>query len=271
MSTFTLADRVAIVTGAASGIGAATASLLAERGAKVCCADLDDAGAKVVADDITQAGGQAFSIAVDIADPEQNERMAEATVEHYGALHIAVLNAGVSAARSLLDIPLAEWERTIAINLSGPFLGLQSCGRRIAASGGGAITLTSSAMGILGTSTGAAYGASKHGVLGLMKSAAVDLAVHDIRVNAVCPGTIDTPILGPLHDAPELLAQVMGPTSPSGRVGAPSEIAEAIAFLVSDAASFMTGATVCIDGGMTSTMGPFGTPGEGIGALIGID
>jgi NAD(P)-dependent dehydrogenase (short-subunit alcohol dehydrogenase family) len=271
MSTRALANRVAIVTGAASGIGAATAMLLAERGAKVCCADLYDAGAKAVAGDIAQAGGQAFSIAVDIADPGQNERMVEATVEHYGALHIAVLNAGVASSGSLLDIPLYEWERTIDINLRGPFLGLQSCGRRIAASGGGAITLTSSAMGILGTLTGAAYGASKHGVLGLMKSAAVDLAPHRIRVNAVCPGTIDTPILGPLHDEPELLAQVMGPTSPSGRVGSAGEVAEVLAFLVSDAASFMTGATVCIDGGMTSTMGPFGTQNEGIGALIGIN
>jgi NAD(P)-dependent dehydrogenase (short-subunit alcohol dehydrogenase family) len=172
---------------------------------------------------------------------------------------------------SLLDLPLAEWERTVGVNLRGPFLGLQSCGRKIAASGGGAITLTSSAMGILGTATGAAYGATKHGVLGLMKGAAVDLAPHGIRVNAVCPGTIDTPILGPLHDSPELLARLLGPTSPSGRIGAASEVAEVIAFLVSDAASFMTGATVAIDGGMTSTMGPFGSPDQGIAALIGLE
>jgi NAD(P)-dependent dehydrogenase (short-subunit alcohol dehydrogenase family) len=271
MTTGALAGRVAVVTGAASGIGEATASLLAERGAMVCCADLDDAGAKSVAEAIIQAGGEAFAIAIDVADPEQNERMAEATVDQYGAMHIAVLNAGVSSAGTLLDITLAEWERTMAVNLRGPFLGLQSCGRRIAASGGGAITLTSSAMGILGTATGAAYGATKHGVLGLMKNAAVDLAPLGIRVNAVCPGTIDTPILGPLHDAPELLAQLLGPTSPSGRVGAASEVAEVLAFLVSDAASFMTGATVAIDGGMTSTMGPFGTSDEGIGALIGIE
>jgi NAD(P)-dependent dehydrogenase (short-subunit alcohol dehydrogenase family) len=262
---------VAVVTGAASGIGAATASLLAERGAKVCCADVDDAGAKSVAEAIASAGGEAFSIAVDVADPAQNERMAEATVEQYGAMHIAVLNAGVPSAGSLLDIPLGEWERTVGVNLRGPFLGLQSCGRKIAASGGGAITLTSSAMGILGTATGAAYGATKHGVLGLMKGAAVDLAPHGIRVNAVCPGTIDTPILGPLHDSPELLARLLGPTSPSGRIGAASEVAEVIAFLVSDAASFMTGATVAIDGGMTSTMGPFGSPDQGIAALIGLE
>lgn len=266
-----LENRVAIVTGAASGIGAATASLLAERGAKVCCADLDEAGAKTISDDIARNGGQAFSMAVDVADPEQNERMAEATVEQYGAVHIAVLNAGVASVGTLLDISPAEWQRTMSINLGGSFFGLQSCGRRIAAAGGGAITLTSSTMGILGTLTGTAYGASKHGVLGLMKSAAVDLAAHGIRVNAVCPGTIDTPILGPLHENPELLAKILGPTSPSGRVGSPSEVAEVIAFLVSDAASFMTASTVCIDGGTSSTMGPFGTPGEGIGTLIGID
>jgi len=269
--TRTLENRVAIVTGAASGIGAATASLLAERGAKVCCADLNEAGAKATSDEIARNGGEAFSIEVDVSAPEQNERIAEATVERYGAVHIAVLNAGVPSAGTLLDISPSEWHRTISINLSGAFYGLQSCGRRIAAAGGGAITLTSSAMGILGTLTGTAYGASKHGVLGLMKSAAVDLAPHGIRVNAVCPGTIDTPILGPLHDDPEMLAKIMGPTSPSGRVGCASEIAEVIAFLVSDAASFMTASTVCIDGGMTSTMGPFGTPGKDIGTLIGID
>jgi NAD(P)-dependent dehydrogenase (short-subunit alcohol dehydrogenase family) len=271
MSRSALVNRTAIVTGAASGIGAATARLLAERGANVCCADVNDADAKAVAEDIGRDGGHAFSIGVDIADPEQNERMVEAAVKHYGALHIAVLNAGVASAGSLLAIPLTEWERTVAINLRGPFLGLQSCGRRMAASGGGAITLTSSAMGILGTSTGAAYGATKHGVLGLMKSAAADLASYGIRVNAVCPGTIDTPILGPLHEEKELLTQVMGPTCPSGRVGSASEVAEVLAFMVSDAASFMTGATVCIDGGMTATMGPFGTQADRIGQLIGVD
>jgi NAD(P)-dependent dehydrogenase (short-subunit alcohol dehydrogenase family) len=266
----TLASRVAVVTGAASGIGAATALLLAERGAKVCCADVDPAGAEAVADDIVRAGGQAFSIAVDVVDAGQNERMVEATLEHYGALHIAVLNAGVSTVGSVLDVPLAEWERVLAVNLRGPFLGLQSCGRRMAESGG-SVVITASAMGILSTSMGAAYCTTKAGVLGLMRSAAVDLAPHGIRVNAVCPGTIDTPILGQLHEQPELLLQVMGPTSPSGRIGTPSEVAEVIAFLGSDAASFMTGAAVCVDGGMTSAVGPFGTSSDSIGTLIGIE
>lgn len=121
MSTRTLAGRVALVTGAASGIGAATALLLAQCGAKVCCADVDRAGAEAVADDIVRAGGQAFSIVVDVVDANENERMVEATVEHYGALHIAVLNAGVSTVGSVLDVPLTEWERVLAVNLRGLF------------------------------------------------------------------------------------------------------------------------------------------------------
>jgi NAD(P)-dependent dehydrogenase (short-subunit alcohol dehydrogenase family) len=271
MSVGVFDDRVAVITGAASGIGAATARLLGQQGAKVCCADLNEPAAKAVAEEINEMGGDAFAFGVDIADPDQNTAMAQAATTRYGALHIAVLNAGVASAGTLLDIPLEEWDRVRSINLRGTFLGLQACGREIAASGGGAIAMTASAMGLLGTSTGATYGAGKHGVLGLMKCAAVDLAPHGIRVNAVCPGTIDTPILGPLHDSPETLAAVLGPTHPIGRVGTAPEVARVLAFLVSDAASFMTGAAVQVDGGMTSAMGPFGGPSQTIGSLIGVE
>jgi NAD(P)-dependent dehydrogenase (short-subunit alcohol dehydrogenase family) len=271
MSIGAFESRVGVVTGAASGIGAATAALLAGQGAKICCADIDETGAKAVAEEINDTGGDAFATGVDVADPDQNSAMTEAVVARHGALHIAVLNAGVPSSGSLLDIPIVEWDRVMSINLRGTFLGLQACGRQIAASGGGAITITASAMGLLGTSTGSTYGAAKHGLLGLMKCAAVDLAPHGIRVNAVCPGTIDTPILGPLHDSPELLAEVLGPNHPIGRVGAASEVAQVLAFLCSDAASFMTGATVQVDGGLTSAMGPFGGRDQTIGALIGCE
>jgi len=250
-----LAGRIAIVTGAASGIGAATARLLSEQGAAVCCADVDTDGAAAVAASIADRGGDAFARGVDVRSPEDNEALVEAVLERHGALHIAHLNAGVALTASIADLTPDEWDRVISTNLTSVFLGIRSCAPAIAAAGGGSIIATSSLAGFLAAASISAYVASKHGVLGLVKCAAVEFARQNIRVNAVCPGAIDTPILGPAHGDAEFLARHVAPGHPIGRVGQADEVAQVVAFLAGDGSSFMTGAGVAVDGGASAAVG----------------
>ena len=247
--------RVAVITGAGSGIGAATARVLAERGARVCCSDIDMASAEVVADEIVAEGGTAFARRADVSDPEDNRALVDEVLRRYGSLDLAHLNAGIVRGGPILEVKLHDWQRAIAVNLQGVFLGLQACGRAMADSRGGSIVITSSGAGLFGSPGGAIYSASKHGVLGLMKCSAVDLARYGIRVNAVCPGVVDTPILGSMHGRPEELFRKWGQLHPIGRLGEADEIARVVAFLLSEESSYMTGSTVAVDGGATAMLG----------------
>jgi NAD(P)-dependent dehydrogenase (short-subunit alcohol dehydrogenase family) len=257
-----LSGKVALVTGAASGIGRASALELAREGAKVTCADLNAEGAESVAKEITRAGGEAIGLKLDVTDPADNQRAVDATLKRFGSLQLAHLNAGIAATSSVLDTALEEWNRTIAVNLSGVFYGLQVTARAIRdGRKGGSIVITSSDAGLRGGGAMGSYCASKHGVLGLMKCAVADLSPFKIRVNAICPGVIDTPILGPMHKNKVFTEGPLASAHPLGRVGQPEEIGRVVAFLLSDEASFVTGVGLSIDGGLNAVFGAFGNSG----------
>lgn len=244
-----LAAKVALVTGGASGIGRATALRMAEEGARILVADRDGAGAERTAAAIIQAGGQAFGIAADVTDEAQVAAMVQAAVERFGRLDCAFNNAGVAPAEAqpLAEIAPAEWARVLDVNLTGVFLCMK---HEIAAmKAGGAIVNTSSIAGRIALPRAGAYVAAKHGVIGLTKAAALDHAKDGVRVNAVCPGYVETPLAsrGIERRRDDILARV-----PLGRIGTVEEIAEMVVWLCSDRARFVTGEAIAVDGGHTA-------------------
>jgi len=247
-----LDGKVALVTGGASGIGRATALALAREGAKLIIADRNDEGGQQTVHMITEQGGDAAFVQVDVTQARQVEAMISTTVATYGRLDCAHNNAGIGARpRALLhELPEESWDRVLSINLKGVWLCMKYEIMQMLKQGGGAIVNTASIMGLVGSwSRSGAYNASKHGVVGLTKTAALEYATSGIRVNAVCPGYIRTPLIEEaLTSNPEMEAQIVA-RHPIGRMGRPEEIADAVVWLCSDAASFVTGHTMTVDGG----------------------
>lgn len=242
--------KVALVTGAASGIGRATALALAREGAKLLVCDVDDAQGKSTVGEIAAAGGEARYAHVDVTDESQVEAMLRKALESFGRLDCAVNNAGITGPGGLIpDYDLETWNRILAVDLTGVFLCLKHEIPVLRDAGGGAIVNMASGAGLIAVPGLAPYCASKHGVLGLTKTAALENATSGVRVNAICPGSTDTPLLrGAMAQDPRLEKMVLA-NQPGGRLGLPEEIAEAAVWLCSDRASFVTGESMLVDGG----------------------
>jgi NAD(P)-dependent dehydrogenase (short-subunit alcohol dehydrogenase family) len=248
------AGQVVIITGAAGGIGRAAVLAFAQAGARVVAADLDGAGAEAAADLARTAGAQALAVQVDVAASASVQAMVAATVAQFGRLDAAFNNAGVELEGvATADADEALFDRTIAVNLKGVFLCMRHQIRQmLAQGGGGAIVNTASVAGLVGAATMPAYTASKHGVVGLTKAAALEYAKRNIRVNAVCPGVVRTAMTErAVAQRPERAAFIDN-LHPMGRIAEPGEIAATALWLCSPAASFITGQALAVDGGMVA-------------------
>ena len=250
--TDSLRGRAGVVTGAASGLGRATSLEFARAGARVVVADrAGEAGAAVVAE-IAAAGGDARFVETDVTDPGACEALVTACVSTFGSLDFAVNNAGTTGLPgSVVDYPLDAWRSTMAVNLDGVFFSMRAELPVMVAAGSGAIVNVASGAGLVGFAGLPAYVASKHGVVGLTKSAALECAPRGVRVNCVCPGSVRTPMLEGFMGGDERVERAMTAGVPMGRLGTPEEIAAAIVWLCSDAASYMVGHALVVDGGAT--------------------
>jgi NAD(P)-dependent dehydrogenase (short-subunit alcohol dehydrogenase family) len=248
--TAELDGKVGLVTGGTSGIGRETAVLFAKAGAKVVVAGRREAEGQETVELIRAGGGDALFVKADVSQASEVEALVKKTVENFGRLDVAFNNAGIEG----VWVPIVrqseeDWDRTIAINLKGVWLCLKyEIRQMLRQGGGGAIVNMSSVTGLIGSAGAAAYSASKHGVIGLTKSAALENAKGGIRVNAVCPAVIETPMAERIFGAPQVHKFVLS-CHPIGRFGRPIEVAEAVVWMCSDSASFMTGQSMVLDGG----------------------
>lgn len=244
-----LENKIAIITGAAGGIGEETARVFAKEGAKVVLSDVDTDRGESAAEAVRAEGGEARFIAADVSDAKAVEALVRQTVEAYGRLDVMVNNAGIGGEQ----VPMAElsvegWQQVIGINLSGVFYGMKYAIPRMLEHGGGAIVNVASILGEVGFNLASGYVAAKHGVVGLTHNAALEYSSQGIRVNAVAPGFIRTPLVEQLLED-EQTNQMLVQLHPIGRLGRDDEVANVIAFIASDRASFVTGAYIPVDGG----------------------
>jgi NAD(P)-dependent dehydrogenase (short-subunit alcohol dehydrogenase family) len=246
-----LQGKVILVTGGGSGIGRATSLLLAAQGARIMIADYVPEGAEKTVAMIKEAGGVASCVAADVSVSKQVELMVNKTVETYGRIDGAFNNAGIEGRMGTDTATASEenFDRTIASNLKGVFLCMKYEIPQMLKQGGGAIVNTASIAGLVGFEGNSAYNASKHGVIGLTKTAALEYAQKNIRVNCVCPGVIQTPMVARIMDSGQMDERDLMAGEPVGRLGQPAEIGEGVVWLLSEASSFVTGHSLIIDGG----------------------
>ena len=249
-----LDGKVALITGAAGGIGRVAAELFAAEGARVVVADVTEREGKATVDAIGDAGGQAAFVTADVSDPEQAEAMVRFTLDTFDGLHVLYNNAGILPPddEGTLDTPESTWDRVMAVNLKGVWHGCKYGIPALLESGGGTIVNVSSLVALMGSAVPQiAYTASKGGVLAMTREIAVEYARRGIRANVLCPGPIDTPLMAELMSDPQWAARRLVHI-PMGRPGQAPEIARAALFLASDDSSFMTGSTLVVDGGITA-------------------
>ena len=243
--------KVAIVTGASKGMGRSHAEALALEGAKVVVADVDAVAGDATVKAIARAGGEAIYQQLDVAQEQAWKDVVRETMRRFGRPDVLVNNAGIIVYKSLLDTSLDEWNRVLSVNMTGTFLGCRELASVMKDGRGGAIVNMSSALGMVGASGVAAYQASKGAVTVFTKAAACELAPYGVRVNSVHPGLVTTPMTAHLMDDPAAVQALLGPTL-IRRVARPEEITSAVLHLVSDESSYMTGASLVVDGGYTA-------------------
>lgn len=255
-----LSNKVALITGATSGIGGDTAVLFAEHGANVVLSGRRDQEGNDVLAQVRKAGGDGIFVKTDVSQAADVERLVKTAVDKFGRVDVAFNNAGIEGNwKPMTELTEQDWDDVIDINLKGVWLSLKfEIQQMLKQSTGGTIVNMSSVAGLMGTPAAAPYGASKHGVISLTKTAALEFAKQKIRVNAVCPAVIETPMGNRLFGAPDV-QKTMVAMHPIGRLGTPREVAEAVLFMCSDKSSFMTGHYMVMDGGFL--VGPQAIPG----------